>query len=453
MRHILIAIAVLLGIGTASDAQTVGCCGNLPGGTTYLGQVATRSILPDGTAYTWLMTRSAHYFPNGATNIKIILPNFYVGVTNVETFPGSATFRASLEYPPGTCTQVTWGGISTASVTGALTVVSDAIAGVTIPPGTWAYFRIYTNSSIANAFTGALQGQRSPNIALGDFSINGNTQSAIPDYTGSPCTPTSSWPSAPAVNQALLTPIAILANTTSPAPCLIGDSIQAGFLAGQNASGDMGVMAPSLGPFFGYIMLAIGGTQAAQYVGYTLTGGNYVPHSAVRQSLYQYCSHMGDNYGINDVANGQTAAQLEANEEIIWNGVAGGSSGGHPVLPSIGFNGPIFHSTLTPYTTGDVATSGNQSVQSFESQRLLFNSWLRTPGNGPNGSYFDVENTVSTLSSGDIVWKDAATFPLCGTSPYWVNNESNTIANVHPSFCTDEYIQNSGTIQKARIAR
>jgi hypothetical protein len=462
MRRLLILFVAFIGLSQLAHAQTIGCCGNLPGGTTYLGQVATRSIINDAGASATVMSRAAHFFPASQTSFQIVMQNFNITLNNNE---GSAdgtigvftshSARASIEYPVGTCTQVTWGGQSTVTTSNALYPISDPIS-VSIPANTKFFERIYSfsaagNSTSVNVFTAGATGAGGTNTAIGDqFDAGVGT----PDQTTSCDAITGNHGQG---SLGILTSAAIVANTTAPSACLIGDSIQQGFLAGQNTVGDMGVMAMTIGPKYGYIMMGIGGTQAGQYVNFNLVNGRYVSNSTVRQSLYKYCSHMGDNYGTNDIINGQSATNLESYELQIWYGQQASSLGGVPISGTIGFNGPIFHTTLTPQVTAtQVATPGGQSVLSTEAQRVAFNTWLRQSSNGPNGSYFDIEAQLSTLSSGNIVWKDGATFSAqcCSTTPYWVAlTGSSPFGAIHPTLAADEYLATTGIIALSRIAR
>lgn len=438
---------------------------SVPSGQPYLGVVATREMIPDTITGSIAMSRSAHLFPKGVASPQFIFPNFYVGVSGIDldanqhfgTNPRRSA-RASLEYPIGTCTQMTWGGASTITTSDYLYPITDPV-NVSIPPGATAFVRIYTSSPIdgvftpVNVFTEGNNTVSGTNVAIGDgFNADANNGSNVPDQTTS-CDAIVNTGGDNGIG--ILTPIAILGQTTQPSVLLLGDSIQQGYQAnnggsgqGQNAAGDAGVMAMSIGPQYGYINAAVGGTSIQEYVGFSTTpSGVVLSNSFVRQRLYKYVSNLGDEYGLVDIALGRIASQVVIDQQKLWFGQA--ASGPNPA--TLPFSGAIFHSTLTSYTSANVTqilSPNTQGLFSFEPQRKLMNSWYRTPGNVPNGVW-DIEPIITTTdASGNIVGKDAVTFTSCAVSPYWFAQAGGPApySFQHPSICADQQIQNSGVI-------
>lgn len=434
--RVIIFIAALF-CCASSQAQQMFAPVKLNTSSSYLGEVAARPMINDSEAYPYAMSRAALPFPYSYSgNIQFRLQNFYVDTHNQERGNGAQagvypaqTDTASF-YDGTTCHQLQWSGVSSITFSTALSPLSDPVS-VSMSAGAKGYFYEHSDNSVANlgtpvnTYTEGPGGTNSINTAIGDqFNADPNP-SNVPDQT-SAC-PSSITLSGGQQNTSILTPAAVVAViTTQPSACLTGGSVQQGYTAWDNANGDMGVIAMSVGPVMGYIQMATGATTAQDYV----SGNN----SAVRRSLYAYCTHLINEYAINDVLNGETKAQIEGYLTALYSG----------------FPGVSFQTTATPYTTGsNVATAGGQTTSAYEAVRTALNADFRSGAFMPNGGIFDIESKVATTYSGSVVWKDGATFPACGSSPYWVNTPS---TNVHPSLCADEYIQNSGVVDTTRIA-
>lgn len=403
----------------AAQAQTLGCCFKNPTAS-YVGQVGTRMMVNDSLAYTYVMSREKIYFPNGVTNPKFVLQNYYIDSNNEEVgqngqsgvFP-SETVRASFEYPSGTCTQITWSSQSTLTVSSALSPVSDA-ASVTVPSGSYGYFREYAvstgNGTPVNTYTEG----GSTNTTFGDAFNADNTSSSAPDQTTSCDTIKNTGGQ---YGAAILTPAAIVASTTEPAICGVGDSTMQGYPTGQNSAGDMGIAMETIGPLFGYINMGIGGTTAQEYT----------TNSIVRQSLYQYCSHLISGYGLIDLQS-DTASQVEGYLSKIY-----------AQFPRV-----IFQTDMMPQTTDTVdscTTTTNQSTQAFESQRVQFNSDLHSNSFGPNGGYFGVDAVVGVGTNNSLWAVSPQAYGLLAAG-----------VCIHPSLYGDAQIQASGAINTSRIA-
>ena len=88
----------------------------------YLGQVATRSYVPNvisgGSNY--IMSRTAHTAAQAITSLQVAFPGFACSGTNgVEAATAAANvYTASIEYPANTFTQVTWSASASTTATG-----------------------------------------------------------------------------------------------------------------------------------------------------------------------------------------------------------------------------------------------------------------------------------------------------------------------------------------------
>ena len=96
-------------------------------------------------------------------------------------------------------------------------------------------------------------------------------------------------------------PMAIVGYTAQPSVCVVGDSR----IWGQgdslsDATGDVGEIVRAIGPLFGYTKLASSGVTAAS----TST------HFVTRLAIANYCTHVIDELGINDLAASTAAATI-----------------------------------------------------------------------------------------------------------------------------------------------
>jgi hypothetical protein len=267
-------------LATNSSGQVVAGTG---GAVSYTGLVATRtegnSTL--NTSNTWIMARNFHLARSTvpANTMQLHFGNYYVTTSNTETNAGSATYKAAIEYPAGTIVPCTFGGNATITVAGLADALTDA-CGPAIPNGAMFWVRVlYTNTTgiifssyVTNHWSATLDGN-----AIGTGTPN--------DLVNSGTVPAGS-----SAFQEL--PNAIIGTTSYPSLCVIGDSRPAGQNDSVNdATGDVGEMVRAIGPVFAYTKLSASGTDAS----------NFVANSTGRARLLPYCSHVIDEYGINDI--------------------------------------------------------------------------------------------------------------------------------------------------------
>jgi len=332
-------------------------------------EVATRAetTFNINTSFTWIMSVSYHLARANiaANSMQIVFGNYYIPAnTNVETSPGTAAVKMSLEYPIGTTpTLCTFSGVSTISLAGLATNISNTCNPSTIPIGAMFRIRILYVNAAGIIFN---------NGATNHYSA---TYDGVSYGTGTPSDLTQST-TLPTQNSGIqLMPVAIVAPTNNPSVCIIGDSRVFGNIETvTDVTGDVGEVVRAVGPKFGYIKMGVPGTQASQFV----------TNSTLRQSLIKnYCTAVIDEYGINDLNTGagnETPAQVSAFRTQI---------AGFWTQPTYGTTLP---SEAT--STDSWATTTNQTITVNAS---TFNALVRAGISGEVG-VFDVESAVDPVA-------------------------------------------------------
>jgi hypothetical protein len=311
----------------------------------YLGQIATRCWIPQelDKKRKQFNSRSWHFCRDAVSSFQIAFANWYAiggnsNPTGAERGPGSeAQVLASVEYPQGKFTRITWKGMVEATIADGETALSDPIK-ISIRAGERFYVRFFyrgaavpTIGGIRNApsdsFQAAVDG-------LEDLTMGG---SIVSDPGGQG-----------------FTPAAIVTNTTRPSVAIIGDSIVYGNFDYFDATGDLGIIARAVGSSFGYLNLACGNDR----------GDQFVRSHARRAALAQYASTIFIQYGTNDLAAGQTAEQVLANRSEI---------------ASLFQGKRIIETTILPRTTSTDGwkTDNNQTVLKTEAARISVNDAVR----------------------------------------------------------------------------
>lgn len=339
----------------------------------HLGQVATRS----STSITqfsvgsnkYLQTRSGHVFPAGATSFQVVLQGWFGNGNGDKGFGAdTSVLSVELEYPARNCTTVTFSGASKAAIPNGGELISDPIR-VNVAPGDTAWIYIALHNATALGWGG-----NDINPAIGDaMNVSASPIAHVP------CGPVTTNISA---NQGLLVPSAIVAQTTRPSICIIGDSIGYQRRDTTDRRGDAGYIARSIGSSFGYINQSISGSQTLQFTSTTAPR-----RIALAKS---YCTHVLSQLGINNLEIGkQTAAQVQSGLETVYRAFS-------PL--------PIWQTTLLPASISEdgFRTTHYQRQRSYGSDRLQVNSWIRSkefPGRG----FFD-PNTIAEPSPNSGLW-------------------------------------------------
>lgn len=415
MKKIILLCLILAGFASTCSAQITN-----PGGTgaaSYTGLVATRGDLNNsntGVGTTWIMDRSAHVarVPIAANTMQIVWGNYRVDGANVEQSAGTGTFKASVEYPAGTMTLCKFSGNTTVTITGALDATTDA-CGPAIPQGAKFWIRmLYTNTGSGIVFSGSV-----PYSATDEGDLFGS---------GAPTDNVTSGTIANGPGGTGSTgfhPLAIIGPTTQPSVCLLGDSRVTGFGDLVNDfTGDTGETARSIGPTYAYTKLAVFGSNL----------NTAVTNFTARSRIGAYCTHFIDEYGINDIGGGATAANVASNRTAMA-----------ALFPSKA----MFGITIPTSTTSSDSwlTIANQTGTQNPAVVATFNGLVRAGISGEVG-YFDVAAAVDPSAIG----KWPVSFNLFAAS-----GAANfaTTDGIHESPNANQIIRQSGVINPSWITR
>jgi lysophospholipase L1-like esterase len=336
-------------------------------------QVTGRSYLPGNySATTSMMTRSWQraYVPVSA--IKIAIPNWYVNTTTGGEvgFGGVLTATASVEYPKGTFTRITFGGgQSSGTAPDFTTLWSDLTPlGFTIPAN--AYFRIAIYMANPVGLANMNYAFASDRGRGDEFAYNATDHTMDATVMGSGTT-------------SAYYPAAVLAMSDRTVWFVIGDSLSAGINETiTDPSGGRGLVGRGLAIFGPYLNYGVPG-DFAQW---------YVASHARRTELLQAAGVTAgfDLYGSNDLYNGRTSAQLVADHASI-----------RGYLPAVN----IYDGTIPPRTssTDGYKTAANQAISNttLNTQRVTFNTGLRAGLAGSPG-YVDIAGGVETSTSDEF---------------------------------------------------
>jgi hypothetical protein len=185
--------------------------------------------------------------------------------------------------------------------------------------------------------------------------------------TGTPTDDVNSGTIAPSNGQFAWVPTAIIGYSSAAAVCLVGDSRSSGSIdLLSDATGDTGDLARAIGPVLAYTKLSapISKAQAA------------VSNFSNRLRMVSYCTHVIDDYGINDAAAATPSATIATYRASL----------------AALFSKPTFGTTLPAETssTDSWATTANQTTTVDPS---AFNALVRAGIAGEVG-YFDLAVAV-----------------------------------------------------------
>ena len=315
----------------------------------YTGLVATRCGLCEeiNTTNRQLMSRSSHVSREAITSLRVAIANWYVPVGSwVETGSGSsATVTASIEYPSGTFTQVTFSGSASGVVSDGATLLSDPVS-VTIPDNTPFWVRQYwvsTTGVLINPQDVSGAGTVGDGLEMGVSGITDKTMSGTVSGSDNYCPP-----------------VAIIGTTTKPSVVIVGDSIAwgEGDLTGDT-TGTFGILGRGLQASYAFTNLAQRGDDTALFIA----------GSTRRQALFPYASHLICQYGFNDIYGAaRSAATVLANQATI-----------RGYMKGLGSEKFAYQTTITPKSTStdSWATTGNQTADGLNGTRLTVNAGIR----------------------------------------------------------------------------
>lgn len=377
--------AQAFGIGQLGLGEgRLGGLGKAGGGTNplapFLGQVATRTYLPDASNTTnkQLRSRSAHVAMDTTVNPTVIFPNFFVdgfgaGATYAELGVGAtSTITASIEYPSGTFTQITFSGSASGTIPSIGTLLGTAT--VTIAKGDWFWVRAFINNAGGIVFSLGGIGSGAGNVP-GNFNLGDVLDSAVSGLTdntmGGAYTATS--------GTSRYSPIIIAAQTALPAVLVIGDSKAYGENDAGDNSGDIGETQRWLHPFFATANWGVRGRDASQFVA----------NCTIQTSFNSYFTHLINEDGVNCFIHGQTALQAATNTDAL--------AAKFPTLKK-------YVTTILPSatTTDNYATTINQTTASYNAGRVTENNRRRGVPTPWLGCFESADAVESSRDSGLI---------------------------------------------------
>lgn len=316
------------------------------------------------------------------TNLKIALPNFAMVVTSSGEVGGGgvATFHASFLGPAGGWVPFTFSGQLGGDCPDNTFIFTDFINTVPVAVGDKFKIRIHmiTTGTIVYWFNSTANG------GIDGISEDKMTVSATttPDLTdGSPFT--SGVVSAVAIG---LYPIAVLSKTvnTNRSFLILGDSRASGSYDTQDRNLDTGEIARSIGARRPYISMACPSDRMSFWA----------TSNTNRSQLAIYCTDAIIQYGINDLNVPRTAAQLIADAITVIAKLKA-------VNPAI----RIFVCTIAPYASSSdsFAVTANQTTQTSNAQRVLYNNWVRNTINVKNlNGYIDLADVQENVRDGGL---------------------------------------------------
>lgn len=390
-------------------------------------QVATNCRISDQLAGSnkALIVRSAHSARVAITQLSVVIPNWYQDRNSTKfdlNTNGPISIRASVEYPEGTLTNLTFDGQVRPFCPDFGAVVSDLLP-ITIPAGARFGVRVWYQCSSGTTFFANYPQNAfaaSSNAWQEKFGVSTTT---VTDYTQ-----TATWNQTAGASG--WWPFAIIAPVAHAGVSLIGDSITGGINDVPDASGDIGMTARIVGPSNGYINLGSSGDSLSSFrIAYKK-----------RLSSLPYTRNAICNYGTNDIGSGRTLTQIQGDMIWLWSILKTGRFAQKKVLQT----------TITPQTnsTDSWATTANQTAKTNFSTagngtREQLNDWLRDGAPILNGvAVVTGTNAIGTLRIGsaghplDSVWDVADQVESARNSGKWkVDATANkwTADGVHPS--------------------
>ena len=369
----------------AAHAQSLmGILGDTGGGggfvaPTYVGQIANRTYMPFG--FTTLSGNTLNYEVGEyiyvpTTSLRVAFANVYdSGSGEIITGLGNMTLTASVEYPKGTCHQITFNGGSTSvTLTPGALILADAVS-VSVPSPDFVGIRAYVSGTTALSWAdGTTQRQE---IA----SLGGNRW----DYVETPGANSDKTVSCASITDGggniAMYPFAIVGNTNQPTICNIGSSRSVGFqdTGGYDSKGNAGYTR-----FYG---------QSFAYMDHSTTGVQFTVEAGIKGTLRygmtrSYCTHFHLDPGLNDLHTASvTAAQLMA----VINGFI-------PTWPNGASS--MFTNLEAGWTTGTCST---QATIAMEPQRVLLNSSL----SAMSGTFNQIIDPTSLVgwSTNNSLWR------------------------------------------------
>jgi len=331
-----------LGFGLGVDRLSGG-----GGGAVTQGLAANRGYLPTRTLTGNNLTFKSEHWSSPQGAISRLRPMwcgiyYYASTLVLTAAPANYTIEASIEYPAGTFTRITFGGANQGVVPVDGVLTGDDM-GVAIPAGTRFWIRTYIASIASGTIIPASQLPGLPNMTgITDGAIGGNS--------------VMSGTINPSISGNTHGPFAIMgtiaaANARSWA--LLGDSVMWGANddAGKGAAGGAGAFARALDPLYPWVNFARGSGLGTYF------DNNVTRLTTLRNAMDAYggVTDVMSNYGINDLKTGSTVAEVKtaiANIFAVFSGKRTYQATLGPRTTSVSSNWTVTPGDQVPQTDG-----------------------------------------------------------------------------------------------------
>ncbi len=351
---------------TTEPAQAESLLGGLYGRTITLNQHTLADLPAQTTAGT---SRFAYKVQQSADNVRLVYMNWYNSSYKATQYCTDYTNTATitvqaLVFPPGSSVgiPVTVGGSTSWTITGGNWVQTDPI-NIAVTAGQTFDVQTYVSGT-----------QWYPTLISGGGFTAGNQATGGSAKLGSSA-------------GALYTPAIVTGKRAGPAVVVMGDSIA--YNSAQGVS--LGYLEKGLDGHYGLINTSSPGDRLYWYLAGRRSYSQFADNAATT-AIVEYCR--------NDLGDGRTLAQMQANLITLW---TTRSNGGQRVIQT----------TITPHTTSTDSwtTTGNQTVAnaSVETNRVNLNNWIR--GGAPM-----ISGSAVAVGTGGALLAGQAGHPLYG---YW----------------------------------
>jgi hypothetical protein len=331
-------------------------CGAASGSISYLGQVATRCVQPRNynAGVTYAMSRSVHYSRDQIVNPILVMPNYRIN-NHADVANGEGTIKVSIEYPKGVFTlaneNIASGSNNVLFPSGLLPLHFN----ITIPRYKKFWVLSYQLNSLGVVWFQYQSGYITPSEESCELGSGTGTDKTTSGNLS-------------AATNATYSPVLILSQTTQPSVAIIGDSREEGGTENiTDNTFDVGLTARSVGRLYGYSGFAEAGSLQAQWIAATRTFRDMILNGTVPgagDGITPYFSHISNEYGVNDISAGDTAAAL---------------AGRRAAFAALYPKSVIIGHTLPPYnvSTDGWATKANQVLGTNQTRIAAFNDLVR----------------------------------------------------------------------------
>lgn len=401
MRAFIWAILIGLIFATTVQAQQSNAVVGSNSPAPYIGAAATRGRVAFSNlgANSGIMAQTMHWARDTMVNPTFVEGNFYV-TASTEVTTGTGTIGDSICV--GNFTTCNNGSNYTLcgtarTITFPVGITTITCSGVVIPRNSQFYRRsLQTNAS--GAVYAQVSSSQVPALSAPDCWATGNL--SVTDML------TSGTYASNQCGSYDFYPLAVVAQTTQPTVALLGDSrIECAADYPTDATADCGDEARSIGPVFGYSTLGIGGALGSAYLSGTRT---------YRDKLIKtYFSHFIDEFCINDIAGGATAAAAATTRASIA-----------ALYTPSGLIGIGTTLEIETNSTDNWTTTANQS--GTNAAVLSFNQLVRQ-GIAGESFYYDIAYAMDPSHQG--LWPVAANPYLTALTPVFSGTGSISAAN------------------------